>query len=191
MFDFAWSEIALIGVVALVAIGPKDMPVAVKTLSDLVKKARRMAGEFQTHVDEMVRDANLGDVREHIRDIRSLNIRNTIAKAVDSDGSIRRAFAEDPMKAPEASVAQAGAFADPPAVIGLPDQAAATASLGALRAPAPLAGSAAPSFIPPGVAATAQVSAPAAVPPPSFIPPAAAARAEPSAPTPVPAAPAG
>ncbi len=186
MFDFAWSEIALIGVVALVAIGPKDMPVAVKTLSDLVKKARRMAGEFQTHVDEMVRDADLGDVREHIRDIRSLNIRGTIAKAVDGDGSIRRAFTENPLQAPTASVAQAGAYADPPAVIGLPDQAAATASLEALRAPT-LPAAAAPSFIPPGVAATVPMPVPAVVPPPSFIPPAAAARAEPS----VPAAPAG
>ena len=59
MFDFAWSEIALIGVVALIAIGPKDMPVAIRAVTDMIKKARRMAGEFQTHVDEMVREADL------------------------------------------------------------------------------------------------------------------------------------
>ena len=63
MFDFAWSEIALIGIVALVAIGPKDLPVAIKAVAEMIKKARRMAGEFQTHVDEMVREANLHDVR--------------------------------------------------------------------------------------------------------------------------------
>jgi len=64
MFDFAWSEIALIGVVALIAIGPKDMPAAIKSVTDVIKKARRMASEFQTHVDEMVRDANLQEVRD-------------------------------------------------------------------------------------------------------------------------------
>ena len=52
MFDFAWSEIVLIGAVALIAIGPKDMPAAIRTVSNMVKKARRMAAEFQTHVDE-------------------------------------------------------------------------------------------------------------------------------------------
>ncbi len=67
MFDFAWSEIALIGVVALVLIGPKDMPVALKAVTGHVKKARRMAAEFQTHVDDMVKDADLGEVRDQIR----------------------------------------------------------------------------------------------------------------------------
>src|ERR1700676_1619216 len=56
MFDFAWSEIALIAGVALVVIGPKDLPVAIRAISGFIKKARRMAGEFQTHVDEMVSD---------------------------------------------------------------------------------------------------------------------------------------
>ena len=63
MFDFAWSEIALIAVVALIAIGPKDMPVAIRAVTGGIKKARRMAAEFQTHVDEMVREADLDDVR--------------------------------------------------------------------------------------------------------------------------------
>jgi len=63
MFDFAWSEIALIAGVALVVIGPKDLPVALRAISGFVKKARRMAGEFQTHVDEMMRDADLKSAR--------------------------------------------------------------------------------------------------------------------------------
>ena len=96
MFDFAWSEIALIGVVALIAIGPKDMPVAIKTVSQFVKKARRMAAEFQTHVDEMVREADLGEMRDTVQSLRNFDLRGTIEKHVDSDGTIRRAF-DDPM----------------------------------------------------------------------------------------------
>ena len=94
MFDFAFSEIALIGVVALIAIGPKDMPVAVKAISDTVKKLRRMAGEFQGHVDEMLRDADLGDVKTSIDELRSLNPRSMVQRAIDPDGSVRSAFAD-------------------------------------------------------------------------------------------------
>jgi sec-independent protein translocase protein TatB len=98
MFDFAWSEIALIGVVALIAIGPKDLPVAIRTVAQMVKKARRMAGEFQTHVDEMVREANLDEVRGQINEIRNFDFKGALNRAVDSDGTIRKTFADDPFK---------------------------------------------------------------------------------------------
>jgi sec-independent protein translocase protein TatB len=89
MFDFAWSEIALIAAVALVVIGPKDLPVAIRAISGFVKKARRMAGEFQTHVDEMVRDADLKDVRDSLHEIRNFDIRSTVEKAIDPDHTLR------------------------------------------------------------------------------------------------------
>ncbi len=98
MFDFAWTELALIGVVALIAIGPKDMPVAIKTVAEMIKKARRMAGEFQTHVDEMVREANLDEVRNQINEIRNFDIKGEIEKAVDADGTIRDTFANNPLE---------------------------------------------------------------------------------------------
>ena len=85
MFDFAWSEILLIGVVALIAIGPKDMPAAIRTVSRAVKKARRMAAEFQTHVDEMVREADLGDVRKTFSEIRNFDIPGALEKHIDPD----------------------------------------------------------------------------------------------------------
>ena len=94
MFDFAGSEILLIGIVALVAIGPKDLPVAIKAVSGMVKKARKMAGEFQTHVDEMVREADLGDVRDSFNDIRRMDIKGKILRAVDTDGSIRNTLSK-------------------------------------------------------------------------------------------------
>ena len=72
MFDFAWTEIGLIGVVALIAIGPKDMPAAIKAVTGIIKKARRMAGEFQTHVDEMMREVDLQEVRNQINEISQL-----------------------------------------------------------------------------------------------------------------------
>ena len=98
MFDFAWSEILLIGAVALIAIGPKDMPAAIRTVSSMIKKARRMAAEFQTHVDEMVREADLGDVKKAFNDIRNLDIAGALEKHVDPDRSIRNTFADNPFE---------------------------------------------------------------------------------------------
>src|SRR5690349_24805688 len=104
MFNFAWSELALIAVVALIAIGPKDMPVAIRTVTGWIKKARRMAAEFQTHVDEMVREADLSEVRSSLNEIRNFDIRGEIERNVDADGSIRAAFTSNPME-PAASAA--------------------------------------------------------------------------------------
>ncbi|MBV9653974.1 MAG: twin-arginine translocase subunit TatB [Acetobacteraceae bacterium] len=113
MFDFAWSEIAVIGVVALIAIGPKDMPVAIRTMTNALKKARRMAAEFQTHVDDMVREANLDDVRREVQNIRNFDFKGTVERTVDADGSIRAAFQEPVAAHPPQPV---GVIADPPSV---------------------------------------------------------------------------
>ena len=153
MFDFAWSEIALIGGVALVLIGPKDMPVAIKAITGAIKKARRMAAEFQTHVDDLVRDADLHEVRDGIRQIRSMDIRGTIARAVDSDGTIRKTLMDDPMRTP-------------PPVVTTPVEALPEHTI---AAPEPAAEHA-PAFIPPG-----EAPAPEPRPAPAFIPPEAAA----------------
>ena len=101
MFDFAGSEIVVIGLVALVLIGPKDMPIAIRAIVRTLKKARRLAGEFQQHVDEMVREADLGDVQSTFQDLSSMNLKQVVADTFDRDGSLSRAFDEqaghDPM----------------------------------------------------------------------------------------------
>lgn len=157
MFDFAWSEIALIGVVALIAIGPKDMPVAIKAMTDMIKKARRMAGEFQTHVDEMVREANLHEVRDQIKEIRNFDLRGTLERAVDDDGSLRRAF-DDPLKS--SSYAAPSWSTEPtspqPAIAGSDGMAAQDGETGTIAAPATLPTSEADAFGP----ATAEAPAP-------------------------------
>jgi sec-independent protein translocase protein TatB len=97
MFDFAWSEIGLIAAVALILIGPKDLPVAIRTITDMIKKARRMASEFQTHVDEMMREADLHEVRQSINEIRNFDFKGEFERTVDPDRSIRDTFASNPL----------------------------------------------------------------------------------------------
>jgi sec-independent protein translocase protein TatB len=151
--------------VALVLIGPKDLPVAIKAVSDVVKKMRKMAGEFQSHVDEMVKDTSIAEVRQQINEIRNFDIRGEIEKAVDADGSLRSTFKDDPFRSASGGyVPPSGSHSieAPPDADAPPDPARVHDSP-AFEAPA---------FVPPGVAPPAAIvmhSAPLA--PPAFIPP--------------------
>lgn len=97
MFDFSWSQIMLIGVVALVLIGPKDLPIALRAISNMIKKARSMAAEFHTHVDDMMKSVDLKDVKNQFNDIRNFDLRSEIEKVVDPDRSLRDTFNTDPL----------------------------------------------------------------------------------------------
>ena len=181
MFDFQWSEIALIGVVALVLIGPKDLPIAIRAITDVIKKMRRMAGELQTHVDDMVRDTDLKEARETFRDLRGFNIRNQVMRAVDDDGSLRKTLTERPL-------ADQNILATRMPGHGLSGQGLSGGSLsgGGLSGPVMMPSaapptSAPPAFIPPVSARSAATKPPPepVSPPPAFIPPT-AARPEPA-----------
>ena len=72
MFDFSWSEMMIIGAVALVAIGPKDLPKALKTAGQVVRKARGLAREFHNSIDEMIRESELDEVRKSVQEATRL-----------------------------------------------------------------------------------------------------------------------
>ncbi len=159
MFDLAWSEIALIAVVAVVVIGPKDLPDAVRGVARMVRKARQMASEFRGQADELVREANLHEVRDSLNEIRNFNVRDTFEKAVDGDGTLRKTFTEDPLRDhPHTSYGDSTPGAGLDAFNGGDSLAGAGADS--------IAG-AAPAFVPP------ESTRPAAEPPapPAFIPP--------------------
>lgn len=160
MFGLAWTEIALIGVVAMVLIGPKDLPLAVKAVADVVKKARRMAGEFQVHVDDMMRDSNLREVRDSIAEIRRMDITGDIRRAVDSDGSLHRALNENPFE-PSPSINAASITGND----WMPHTAAGTVDIHAAGAAASAGAMEAPAFIPPSEVPGPAEAAPAFIPP--------------------------
>ena len=163
MFGFSWAEIGLIMAVALIAIGPKDLPVAIRTVTAMMKKARGMAAEFQGHVDEMMRDANLSEVRQEIDKLRRFDFKGAAESAIDPDGTLRDTMAR-PFDMPDYSAAA---------------PAAQTASLTDTAGPTNSAEGAGPSFVPPPVVEEVAAAAPAFIPPdaarkppvPDFIPP--------------------
>ena len=71
MFDIGWGELLLIGVVALIFIGPKELPGTLRTLGQWMGKLRRMASEFQGQFQEAMREAELADLKKQVDDMTS------------------------------------------------------------------------------------------------------------------------
>lgn len=69
MFDIGWSELIVIGVVALIAIGPKELPGVLRMVGQWMGKARRMASEFQSQFQEAMREAEVADMKKQFDDV--------------------------------------------------------------------------------------------------------------------------
>ena len=69
MFNFGWGELVLIGIVALIAIGPKELPTVLRTLGQALGKVRRMANEFQGQFQEALREADIADLKKQADDM--------------------------------------------------------------------------------------------------------------------------
>ena len=70
MFDIGWSEIAVIAVIALIAIGPKELPGVLRMVGQWMGKARKMAGEFQGQFQEAMREAEMADLKKSFDEVR-------------------------------------------------------------------------------------------------------------------------
>jgi sec-independent protein translocase protein TatB len=82
-FDIGWPELMLIGVVALVVIGPKDLPAALRVAGYWVKKARMMSREFQSSVEQMLREAELDEVRQELKKVTEINLDHEVNRIMD------------------------------------------------------------------------------------------------------------
>lgn len=90
MFDIGWQEIFLIAVMALIVIGPKDLPRALKTVTGALRKVKGMARDFQSGLDDIVRESDLDDMRKQIEAETGGDIRKSIENSIDPDGDISR-----------------------------------------------------------------------------------------------------
>ena len=85
MFGFDWSELMVIVVVALIVLGPKDLPRALYQMGKWMRHARRITGEFQRHVDDIVRQAELEEVRKTVQDAtKTLDVRGQVTEHVNT-----------------------------------------------------------------------------------------------------------
>ena len=109
MFDLSWSHILLVVVVALVVVGPKDLPKLMRTVGRWLGKARSMADQFRKSFDEMTRQAELDELRAEIEALRTsrplAGVEQDLSKSILPDE-----FAPKPTPStPPPAAAEAGA----------------------------------------------------------------------------------
>ena len=97
MFDLAWSHLLLIGAVALIVIGPKELPGVLRTLGQWMARARAIAREFQGSLDQMIRESELEEVRREVEKTASLDLHKEIENTIDPGAEMQRALSEPPI----------------------------------------------------------------------------------------------
>jgi sec-independent protein translocase protein TatB len=170
MFGFDWSELMVIVVVALIVLGPKDLPRALYQLGKWTRHARRITGEFQRHVDDIVRQAELEEVRKTVQDAaKTMDVRGQVTEHVntvlDPVRDIKQAFDKaapgaTPLAEPDKAATNGAAAPEPQPVEGpkpaAPEAPAVTEPPAVAAAePAPAAAPAAPASAPAAVPAAA------------------------------------
>ena len=147
MFDIGWSELVVIGIVALIAIGPKELPGVLRAVGTYMGKIRRMASEFQGQFQEAMREAEMADLKKSVDEMTDSATKSFTD--YDPIGSVRKeieSFTADPATtpAPEAVSPEAAAPSTPAPVspdTTIPQSATADTTTLAPEAPQPKAGS--------------------------------------------------
>ena len=115
MFDIGWSELLVIGAVALIAIGPKELPGVLRAVGHWMGKIRRMASEFQGQFQEAMREAELADVKKQFDDMTSVtgdltkfdplaDVQKDVERSVTADAGASTPLPEAPAPVPDAEI---------------------------------------------------------------------------------------
>ncbi|MBD9526711.1 MULTISPECIES: Sec-independent protein translocase protein TatB [Paracoccus] len=149
MLDIGWSELLLIGVVALIVIGPEDLPKLFHTLGRLTARARGMAREFTSAMEDAAKSSGLDEAGKALRDVNSLTSKKSLG--LDALERATERFEKwDPLN-PRDEAAKTGPVPDPAAPAA--PQAFPEGSRFAAPAPAPTPAADAPLPPAPGVEA--------------------------------------
>ena len=143
MFDISWTEFLLIGVVALIFIGPKELPAVLRTLGQWTRRIRSMAADFQNQFQEAMREADMADLKKQVddiaHDIKSYDPLKDVRADVEAAGKDIQSSLEKPAEsAAETATAQSEtpALTDATAAATGPVASEAVAELAAPAEPA-------------------------------------------------------
>jgi sec-independent protein translocase protein TatB len=117
MFDIGWSELVVIGVVALIAIGPKELPGVLRSVGQWVGKIKRMASDFQGQFQEAMREAEVADLKKQFDEASNAatNFTSGFDNPLESAKSqIESTFKDQATPAPETPPAAAADIPPPP-----------------------------------------------------------------------------
>jgi sec-independent protein translocase protein TatB len=87
MFDFGLSmgELMVIAVIALIVVGPKDLPKMLRTIAKFVTRLRGMAGEFQRHLDAAIRESGIDEVKKEVRNMTNFTVTADVGKKMSEE----------------------------------------------------------------------------------------------------------
>ncbi len=138
MFDIGWTELLFLAVLAILVVGPKDLPRMMRTIGQYTAKIRGAAREFQRSFDEMARESELDELRRQIAEVKANNpvtqVKEAIKHPLDSVGKALDDAGKPLPGLPDEMVgdaAEAAAVAKEP----LPEEKAATPDTETPKAP--------------------------------------------------------
>ena len=89
MFDIGWSEMAVIALLLLLVIVPRELPTMMRTVGRYVRKARMLTRDFQHSLDEMAREAELDEAKKTIQSAKSMNLERSFEETLDPEGEVK------------------------------------------------------------------------------------------------------
>lgn len=94
MLDIGWPELMIVALVTIIVVGPKELPRVLRTATQLMRKVRAMASEFQTGIDDLAREAELDDLKKSIEKTASTDIVGELENEIDPTGEVNKSVQE-------------------------------------------------------------------------------------------------
>lgn len=94
MLDIGWPELAIIALITILVVGPKEIPRVLRMVTQAVRKLRSMASEFQSGIDDLAREADLDDLKKDIEKTASTDIAGEIENTIDPTGEVTESVRE-------------------------------------------------------------------------------------------------
>ncbi len=94
MLDIGWYEIFVIAVITVIVVGPKELPRVLRAVTQITRKVRAMASEFQSGIDDIAREAELDDLKKSIEETASTDIAGELENTIDPTGELSESVRE-------------------------------------------------------------------------------------------------
>ena len=94
MLDIGWPELLIVALVTIMVVGPKELPRVLRTVTQLMRKVRAMASEFQSGIDDLAREAELDDLKKDIEKTASTDIAGELENQIDPTGEVTKSMQE-------------------------------------------------------------------------------------------------
>ena len=89
MLDIGWVELSIIALVTILVVGPKEIPRVLRTVTQVMRKVRSMASEFQSGIDDLAREAELDDLKKGIEKTASKDFASELENTIDPTGEVK------------------------------------------------------------------------------------------------------